>query len=151
MNNLIKIYTGVDNIANSFSELSKIDSSSIKHFGSEILYIIKVYDGNFIIKKFISLLVVSLKVKYISYRLRKKGFIISIFCVYPDVIDPKVIYELGTQASFYIDENVIPHFGKGFKGKFKKLASRLTNINPSVAAVFFIARSQHETHTGSVE
>ena len=66
----------------------------------------------------------------------------SSYGVYPSVLKPSIIYELGKQSEAYINEYVMPPISSGFSGRLRKLIKKFIKFHPSLGGLLIIAKKE---------
>jgi len=96
-------------------------------------------DSN-IIKKTLSLLLISLRIWILKLKLKRYGGVVGRFCIYPSIEEPVTIYEAGTPAEHYVNQFVLPALPHGVNGKVRKLIMVLARCHPSSAGMVLVVR-----------
>lgn len=138
---LIEEYTGAKRVELRIRKILNTRLNSVEENPDGLLYIFEIFQDSYFIRKVGSILIVSLKVRFVFLILRLKGVKNFRIGIYPSLDNPRVVYELDSPAELYIEENVLPRFGSGIKGWVKYLIKKVTRLNPSIAAVGIIIRN----------
>ena len=66
----------------------------------------------------------------------------SSYGVYPSVLTPAIIFELGKQSEVYINEYILPPISSGFSGRLRELIKKLIKFHPSLGGLLIIAKRE---------
>lgn len=141
MSTLIEEYTGTKRVGFRVRDLAYYRSTLNSENQSDALIVFEFFQGGSFVRKIASILLESIKLQVVYKVLALKGITSFRVAIYPDLNNPRVIYELKSPAELYVEENVLPPFGEGVKGRVKQLLRVITGFNPSISAVGLVIRN----------
>lgn len=95
---------------------------------------------NFIIKTW-GMLFSSLQIKRLKKNLSAIAVpVLGCYGIYPYIQQPVAIYQLGTQAENYVNENILPPNTGGISGLLRRIIMFITSYHLSTAGVVLVLR-----------
>lgn len=101
--------------------------------------LIPIKNSNNPVLRIIYLIFTKLKIIKVQRKLSQiKLKIDSTYGVFPNEINPLVIYELSSQAENYADKNILPKLQMTLNGRLRKIIKQVIKFHPSLGCIIIV-------------